>query len=133
MNVQRWAEGFRGGGVRAVDGEWVTYADHVSALAEARASAVEELDGVLVISVEECDRRVAEAEQRVRDEERSHFQEAVWTFDRGYRQGRAEALRQAREAVAAVELDDDDLGWRVGKGASLDALDALAAGPEAGR
>lgn len=43
---------------------------------------------------------LAEVEQRVRDEERSHFQEAVWTFDRGYRQGRAEALRQAREAVA---------------------------------
>lgn len=33
-DVQRWAEGFRGGGVRAADGEYVTYADHARIVAE---------------------------------------------------------------------------------------------------
>ena len=74
MSVQRWSVDFRGFHRPDDNGTCVGYADHVAALAE--------------------------VEQRVRDEERSHFQEAVWTFDRGYRQGRAEALRQAREAVA---------------------------------
>lgn len=39
MSVQRWAEGFRGGGVLATDGEWVKYADHVAAMAVEAESA----------------------------------------------------------------------------------------------
>lgn len=98
MNVQRYNTMSK----RSAGGIFVLYADHVAALAE--------------------------AEQRVRDEERSHFQEAVWTFDRGHTQGRAEALRQTREAVAvaigrARFLNIMDAG--IAEKVACEAIDAL--------
>jgi hypothetical protein len=94
MSVQRWTISTSVHSDREDDGNWVTYADHVAALAE--------------------------AEQR-----------GMMNSHRGrtmYAAGRAEALREAREAVAAFLYSVDDDVESI-----LAAIDALAArqAPEA--
>lgn len=101
MSVQRWAEGFRG--------EWVTYADHVAALAEAD----ECLSDVFVNALRECG--------------------AAWSkaAEQAYATGAAMALGKAREAVIAECIAHH--GYTPGQTCpyctdALAAIDALAAG-----
>ena len=100
-----------------VNGEWVRYKNHLAAVADALAS----MDGQSVILASECEKQVAEAEQRV-------FRESVKVGSRVYAKGYAAALDDAREAVAAVVVQSR---WGttshglIGKGEALAAIDAL--------
>lgn len=74
-----------------VNGEWVRYKNHLAAVADALAST----DGQSVILASECEKRVAEAEQR-----------AVEGFygQSNYQVGYADALGKAREALELLAL-----------------------------
>jgi selenocysteine lyase/cysteine desulfurase len=97
MNVQRWHLYSPIMREESETGEWVTYADHVAALAE--------------------------AEQRVRDTT-LHI-DPIGHAEKHYTAGRAEALREAREAVAALVRVKSGTGEYVRRSDALAAIDAL--------